>query len=156
AVWLWAHGGFHAEGLQSSGLIAVLLVHAALPSAPYGSIAAAGRADPGGGWRFPSALFGTVWALLLLGYPASGFGGGVRGKGEPRAGLGGAGRVVELLLAPVALRPALRAWTWLSMLAAEIGFAIVIGPPPLGFGLLALQAIALDPAWIPPRPVRGR
>jgi predicted DCC family thiol-disulfide oxidoreductase YuxK len=155
-VWLATHGGFHEQGVQSIGLLAVLAFHAALPSAPYGSIAAAGRADPGGGWRFPAALFGTVWVLLLVGYLASGFARGVPATRAPRAGLRWAARVVELLFAPVALRPGLREWAWLAMLAAEIGFAIAIGPPPLGLGLLALHAMAFDPAWIPPRPARGR
>jgi predicted DCC family thiol-disulfide oxidoreductase YuxK len=155
-IWLGTHGGLHAQGLQSLGLLAVLLVHAALPSAPYGSIAAAGRADPGGGWRFPAALFGTVWGVLLLGYLASGFASGVPANREHRAGLRWAARVVELLFAPVAVRPGLREWAWLAMVVAEIGFAIAIGPPPLGLGLLALHAMAFDPAWIPPRPARGR
>lgn len=41
-----------------------LLLHAALPRAPYGSIDARGRLDPAGGWGFPRPLCAAAWALL--------------------------------------------------------------------------------------------
>ena len=37
-------------------LIAPLLAHAWTPVRPYGSLAARGRPDPGGGWRMPAAI----------------------------------------------------------------------------------------------------
>jgi len=39
-----------------------LLLHLATPPAPYGSVAARGRADPGGGWQMPPAV---TWAARL-------------------------------------------------------------------------------------------
>ncbi len=47
-----------------------LLLNLALPPAPYGTIAAMGRIDPDGGWRFPPTLFGAVWLGMaaLYGY----------------------------------------------------------------------------------------
>ena len=37
----------------------MLLAHACLPAAPFGSWAACGRADPGRGWRMPEGIY---WA----------------------------------------------------------------------------------------------
>ena len=46
----------------------MLLAHAFLPPAPYGSLAARGRADPGGGWLMPQRIFAVAWILMALGY----------------------------------------------------------------------------------------
>ena len=50
----------------------LLIAHAFLPGAPFGSIAARRRVDPGGGWRMPSAIFAVAWILMALGYSYSG------------------------------------------------------------------------------------
>jgi predicted DCC family thiol-disulfide oxidoreductase YuxK len=53
----------------------LLLAHAAGPRAPFGSFAARGRTDPGGGWRLPAWIHvGSVVALLAaaLGSPRGG------------------------------------------------------------------------------------
>lgn len=39
----------------------LLVVHAMLPSAPYGSLDARGRADSGGGWRAPELVRHVLW-----------------------------------------------------------------------------------------------
>lgn len=44
----------------------MLLAHLLMPKAPYGSLDARGRADPGGGWRLPSPVY--VVSLLILGF----------------------------------------------------------------------------------------
>lgn len=44
----------------------MLLIHALLPPAPYGSWAARGRIDPRGNWSFPPALFAALWVVLAL------------------------------------------------------------------------------------------
>src|SRR5262249_33464003 len=51
----------------------LLLAHACLPAAPYGSWAARGRPDPGGGWRMPPALLPAPGPLRALGYSYSGY-----------------------------------------------------------------------------------
>jgi hypothetical protein len=38
----------------------LLLAHGFLPAAPYGSLAARGRSDPGGRWRMPAAIFAVA------------------------------------------------------------------------------------------------
>jgi predicted DCC family thiol-disulfide oxidoreductase YuxK len=47
---------------ESPVLVGVLAAHACTPAKPYGSLAARGRPDPGGGWRMPVAL---PWAARL-------------------------------------------------------------------------------------------
>ena len=51
----------------------MLLAHLFIPSAPYGSWVARGRPDPGGGWRFPAAVFLAGWIVLALSYSYSGY-----------------------------------------------------------------------------------
>jgi hypothetical protein len=51
----------------------LLLTHAVLPSAPYGSWAARGRPDPRGNWQMPSFVFALAWALMAVGYTYSGY-----------------------------------------------------------------------------------
>src|SRR5260221_4598016 len=50
----------------------LLLAHAILPGAPYGSVAARRRPDPGGTWRMPALLFAGAWILMAMGYTYSG------------------------------------------------------------------------------------
>jgi predicted DCC family thiol-disulfide oxidoreductase YuxK len=45
--------------------VCLLLAHAAMPPAPFGSVAAVGRVDPKGDWRFPPFLWVAAWLLLL-------------------------------------------------------------------------------------------
>jgi predicted DCC family thiol-disulfide oxidoreductase YuxK len=155
AAWLWGETALHVPGPRAFAVVALLLVHAALPRAPYGSLDAVGRSDPGGGWRFPPAVFALVWILLSLGYVYSGFERGVPAHGQNRPTLRSSARVGELLFAPIALRPELRVWAWLFMLLAQIAWIAAIGPGPLGYGLLALHVLAFDPGWVRPRPAAG-
>ena len=46
----------------------LLVAHVLTPAAPYGSWAARGRVDPGGGWRMPPPLFAAVRIALILCY----------------------------------------------------------------------------------------
>jgi len=47
-------------------LVGLLIMHAALPAAPYGSWAARGRIDPGGSWHWPTPKRGAWIAVVLL------------------------------------------------------------------------------------------
>jgi predicted DCC family thiol-disulfide oxidoreductase YuxK len=56
--------------LASPSLLLVgglLLLHAGLPGAPYGSWAGRDRIDPGA-WRMPGAVYAAAWIALALGY----------------------------------------------------------------------------------------
>lgn len=77
-------------------LLAWLLVaHAASPRAPFGSFAARGRVDPGGGWRMPSWMHRGTWAALA----------GAAALGLAGVRWGGAG-----------------SWVWAALLAFDPGW----------------------------------
>lgn len=42
----------------------LLILHALLPAAPYGSLAAVGRVDPRGAWHLPAPLWWATWLTL--------------------------------------------------------------------------------------------
>src|SRR5262245_58643950 len=50
----------------------LLLAHACIPGKPYGSFAARGRADPGGGWSLPPGVFRAAWVVMAVGDSYSG------------------------------------------------------------------------------------
>lgn len=58
-------------GLPYVGLL--LLAHACLPRAPYGSLERRGQVDPGSEWRMPREIYLVVWILMAIGYSYSGY-----------------------------------------------------------------------------------
>jgi predicted DCC family thiol-disulfide oxidoreductase YuxK len=158
----------------------LLLAHAFLPGAPYGSWKAKGRADPDGGWRMPDALFGVAWIVMALGYTYSGATKLVspswidgtalaRVLGNPLARPGSlrdtlvllppillrvatwGSLALELGFAPAALFRRLRPFAWLAMVAMHLGLLVVIDFADLTFGMLVLHLFTFDPAWIRPK-----
>jgi predicted DCC family thiol-disulfide oxidoreductase YuxK len=163
----------------------LLLAHALLPSAPFGSIAAIGRVDPKGTWRMSPRVFGAAWALLALGTSYS----GTCKFGTPSWIDGSALR--DLLQSPLARPTALREWllsgspiplelaTW-SVLGLQLLFAPLAvfsrARPWIWLGIVGMQLLQIlllvdldghlvgllwvyffvfDPGWIPP-PKAGR
>jgi predicted DCC family thiol-disulfide oxidoreductase YuxK len=123
-------------GMVSLWGSAVLLLHAALPPAPYGSWEARGRSDPGGDWQMPEWVAPLAWTLVVVLHLVAAIGRLFGG-----AALVG---VVELgLLVALAIRPAERRWIWLALTL----MAVASNDP---VGVLFLHAFAFDPAWIPP------
>src|SRR5262245_64503156 len=51
----------------------LLLAHACLPRAPYGSFERRGQIDPGCGWRAPREIKLVAWILMALGYSYSSY-----------------------------------------------------------------------------------
>jgi hypothetical protein len=51
----------------------MLLAHSCLPRAPYGSLDARGRLDPGGEWTMPPAIHRAAWIVMAVAYSYSGF-----------------------------------------------------------------------------------
>ena len=67
-LWVTLIGGPEQLGLGSFPIVTSLLVlHLFVPPAPFGSVAALGRLDPGGGWRMPRTCLLVGW-LLFGGY----------------------------------------------------------------------------------------
>ncbi len=162
----------------------MLLVHACLPAAPFGSWAARGRADPGGGWRFPSALFAAAWILMAVGYSYSGYmkltspswmdGTAIAEVLEnPLARptfvrhwmlalplpiircMTWAALGAELLFAPLALIPRARPWLWAALLAMHLGLMTLIDFADLSAGMVMLHLFTFNPAWVRPRSRAG-
>jgi len=87
----------------------LLLLHAVLPQAPYGSWSARWRSDPRGNWHMPESAFALGWMLMAVGYSYSGY-----AKLVSPSWLDGSAfaRVLENPLArPSALRPRWSAYT---------------------------------------------
>ena len=74
AIWCLGLVGYLALGRPALLCLAgPLLLNLALPPAPYGTVAAIGRTDPDGGWRFPPTLFGAVWIAMAALYAYLGY-----------------------------------------------------------------------------------
>lgn len=160
----------------------MLLLHLFVPPAPYGSLAARGRADPGGGWRFPRHLHVAAGAVLALSYSYSGYTkllspAWVSGETVALvlenplardwflrelfllappwllAGITWAILYVELLFAPLYLVPRLRVWLWSTMLVVQFGFLFLLSFPDLTTPMLLFHLLTFDPRWVPARPL---
>lgn len=165
-------------GLPYIGLL--LLVHACLPRAPYGSLERRGASDPGGDWRMPQELYAVVWILMALGYSYSGYTKLVSPSwfdgtalahvlnnplarpgvlrdwllGLPPALLQAAtwgALALELGFAPLALFRRLRPWLWGVMLTMHLGLIALIDFADLSLGMVMLHLFTFDPGWVKPR-----
>lgn len=125
--------------------IAWLLAHAALPTAPYGSVAALGREDAGGGWAmtrwFPAAGVALFVAARLT------F--GVRASMEGELPLA----IALTLLGLLATSQRTLATAWVLSLGLELGRVLAGGEATPGAWIVHL--LAMQPAWMPPREQRG-
>jgi predicted DCC family thiol-disulfide oxidoreductase YuxK len=159
----------------------LLLVHAALPSAPFGSWTARGRVDPDGGWKMTPSLFAVVWILMSVGYSYSGYTKLISPSWQdgsamlsvlqnPLARPGWISSLMvalpewflkascwavlglELFFAPLALITKLRPWLWAMMLAMHFGLILVVDFADLSFGMVILHLFTLNPSWIPAKP----
>ncbi len=163
----------------------LLLAHLALPCAPYGSVDAAGRTDPDGGWRMPRSIFGAAWIVMSLGYSYSGFTklvspGWVNGTAlrsvlnNPLARPGMLRDLAlampewflklkcwgalgfELLFAPLALLRQVRPFVWAAMVLMHLSLIMLVQFAELSVGMLFIHLFTFDPAWLKPRKGAGR
>jgi predicted DCC family thiol-disulfide oxidoreductase YuxK len=162
----------------------LLLAHVLLPSAPYGSVAARRRADPGGAWRMPPLLFAGAWVLMALGYTYSGatklgspswldgtaithilenplarpgtLREGILALPEGLLKLGTwATLAFELLFAPLALSRRGRPSIWAMGLTMHVGLIALMDFADLSLGMVMLHFFTFDPAWVPPSKARA-
>ncbi len=177
-IWACLHG--RMPFISNPGLPYVgwmLLAHACLPPAPYGSWSARGRVDPGGGWRFPPPIFFVAWLLMALGYTYSGYTKLIspswvdgtamaRVLENPLARPGPIRDAVlalpdwllrlgtwsalaaELAFAPLALFRRLRPVVWAMMLLMHLGLMMLIDFADLSLGMVMLHLFTFDPGWI--------
>jgi predicted DCC family thiol-disulfide oxidoreductase YuxK len=164
-------------GLPYIGVL--LLAHASLPRAPYGSLERRGQIDPGCEWRMPQDIYLVVWVLMALGYSYSGYTKLIspswidgtaleRVLNNPLARPGmmrdalldmpslllqaatwGA-LALELLFAPLALFRNLRPWLWVAMLTMHLGLIALIDFADLSMGMVVLHLFTFNPGWVKP------
>jgi predicted DCC family thiol-disulfide oxidoreductase YuxK len=137
------------DGRIASSSLAImgglLLAHEFIPRHPYGSFAARGRLDPGGGWRLPDAIHRAAWIALAIVYASDGY-----SKLELDSASGWAGLSLALFFAPLVLIARARPWLWLALLAMQLLRAVLIEPGDWSAGLILLSLLAFDPAWLKP------
>jgi predicted DCC family thiol-disulfide oxidoreductase YuxK len=155
----------------------LLLAHAFLPSAPYGSWTARGRTDPRGGWNMTGSVYLSAWILMAVGYTYSGFSklgspswidgtALARVLGNPLARPGflriwllslppGVLRTatwgalaLELSFAPLAIFRRIRPWIWSAMVLLQIGLFALISFPDLTAGMIILHLFTFNPLWV--------
>jgi predicted DCC family thiol-disulfide oxidoreductase YuxK len=156
----------------------LLLAHAALPRAPYGSWTARPPGRENAGWHMPPAVFAAAWIVMALGYSYSGY-----TKLESPSWTDGSaiarvlenplarpffyrewllalpplflqlatwgGLGLELAYAPLALVRPLRRWIWLAMVGMHVSLLALVDFADLSIGMLFLHAFTFDPAWVP-------
>jgi predicted DCC family thiol-disulfide oxidoreductase YuxK len=137
----------------------LLLAHAFLPPAPYGSWMARGRVDPGGGWRMPPAIFAAAWIVLALGYSYGGYSKLLNPSWRETlislpAWILQIGTwivlISELSFAPLTLVRRLRPWLWGVMLLIHLPLLALLNFADLIPGLVLLHLFSFDPGWIRP------
>jgi predicted DCC family thiol-disulfide oxidoreductase YuxK len=157
----------------------LLLAHACVPSAPYGSWAARGRTDPGGGWSMPRPIWGAVWVVLALGYVYGGWaklhsaswieGSAVQRILESPFARPTSIRDLLLWMSPIlrpvtyltiglelafpllALSSRARGWIWTVMLVMQAALAVLFDFAGANAAMMIAHAFAFDPAWVRPR-----
>jgi len=158
----------------------MLLAHILVPAAPYGSVSARGRGEPGANWALPPAVFLSAWVVLALSYSYSGYTkllspswvagdniGFVLQNPLARSWIARDSLLwlppifltvltwtvlyVELLFAPAALFARARPWIWLTMLVIQVGFLFLLNFADLTVGMLLFHLLTFNPAWIPAR-----
>lgn len=160
----------------------MLFAHLCLPPAPFGSLAARGRADPAGDWAMPRPVFAALLIVLCLSYSYSGYTkllspNWVSGDAVALVMQNPLARdwflrdvllalpewvttfitvfilYVELLFAPLFLFKRLRVWLWSAMLVVQFGFLFLLSFPDLTIPMLLFHLLLFDPGWLPRRPL---
>lgn len=127
----------NSSGVSWLAFMMALTLHAATPAAPYGSLAARGREDPGGGWRLPDFVRKATWRLLALCWLLRGF-----------IDLGSQTWPIALLelAAPLLFATgSLRTLAWTTLLGVLVG-KLLLGDAVGGF--LILHLLAFEPSWV--------
>ena len=160
----------------------MLFAHLCLPPAPFGSLAARGRADPAGDWVMPRPVLVALTIVLCLSYSYSGYTkllspNWVSGDAVALVMQNPLARdwflrdlllalpewvttsitvfilYVELFFAPLFLIKGLRVWLWSAMLIVQFGFLLLLSFPDLTIPMLLFHLLLFDPAWLPRRPL---
>jgi len=126
-------------------LVAMLVLHAVAPLAPFGSRMARGRVDPDGGWRLPVWLYVGSWIVLLTATVLAVF--DTHPDGITWTDLANrAGVVTATILAPA---PRTRRLAWLIVGLTWIGVCWTGVADWWLAGLVPAWLLSSDPGWVP-------
>ncbi len=136
------------------GWAGVLILHASVPRAPFGSFEARGRIDPRGGWRRPQGQISVFWGLLAVVAVGRLIAFGDSGPFDTPT-LGRVGHAVELIAALVGLASTrARPRIWIALALWRIAWLFAFGPDALDGLSLVLLFGAADPGWWSGRSLR--
>ncbi len=130
----------------------ILIVHSLVPGAPYGSLRARGRADPGAGFTFPHRLYAAAWVVVGLAHLASGVE-RLAAPGWSDAPLSAA-IATALLCAlsiaalPLATFPRLRPLVFLALVGLQLAATLALPGSPAHWLALVAHVFLFDPAWL--------
>ena len=135
-----------AGGLAPAGL---LLIHLRQKAAPYGSFAAIGRIDPGGGWRPRRGFAAAVYLVLALAQVAAAFRGPLAHGFPDTFGatlLAAWPLVAGLAAAAAAFVPPLRGAVFIALAATHL-VGLLRGGGGVDAAFLIALPFAIDPGW---------
>jgi predicted DCC family thiol-disulfide oxidoreductase YuxK len=120
------------------GMFTLLFLHWSVSAAPYGSLAARGRIDPGNSWDMSGTTYAFAWFMLalFLFFPPILDGDWLS--------------VMPVVLFPLAFVPRLRPWCWVGLFVVLIWRLVASQWVNEAMSLILLQFFTFDPGWIPP------
>ncbi len=157
----------------------LLLAHACMPRAPYGSWEARSRPSQGKAWEFPGPIQEVAWWVVGLSYSYSGFyklltpawkdGSAMfwilqhplsrenlfcRGLLEMPApclmGLTWTVAWLEFLYWPLSLIRRARPWLWTATILLHLALMFLMDFFWISWGMIMVQLFLFDPAWVEP------
>jgi predicted DCC family thiol-disulfide oxidoreductase YuxK/uncharacterized membrane protein YphA (DoxX/SURF4 family) len=144
-----------AAGGSTYLVCALLVLCACTRPAPYLSVPAIGRTDPGGSWILPNWVYACGWILLVAVCLHD-----IVPRAERALWDGATPAIAELgwkwfgwiaYLVPLAIIPSRLPYPWLALLACELWFGMqTSGSICLPMELTFAFAAAFDPGWIAP------
>ena len=126
-------------------LVAMLVLHAVAPPAPYGSRMARGRINPDGDWRLPAWLHAGGWIVLLTASVLAVFDADLDETGWTNL----ANRVGVVTATILAAAPRTRRLAWLIVGLTWIGVAWTGVVDWWLAGLVPAWLLSGDPTWVP-------
>jgi predicted DCC family thiol-disulfide oxidoreductase YuxK len=133
----------------------LLIVHGLVPGAPYGSLRARGRTDPGAGFTFPHRLYAAAWVVVGLGHLAAGIerllAPGWHTAPLPAVAATALLCALSVAALPLATSPRLRPVVFLALVGLQLAATLSNPASPGHWMVLAAHLFLFDPAWLPAR-----
>ena len=143
ALLITASGVFLEPALRAGAgpVVLVLVLHLLTPRAPYGTVEARHRTDPGGRWRLPPGVHALAWAALVLQIPEGHW---------PQAPPPPSWWIMVLAIAVLVPWRHFRPWLWLALFVVQAVHPLASWTLPLA----ALYLFTFDPGWVRARRAR--